>query len=157
MKVYNCGELIVDIQLNSTCVNLGGIIDDGNNILLPYEDREFLTSIASLFDDVVSETKPLWKEPDYEKSKCYFYIIGDQIELLVEALPKCYTVKEKKLILQAANQSIRKDGYSDYCEMLDRFDIIDNIVNTQNPMGEMCLYQLEMSAIEREVLFLTYE
>lgn len=149
MEVYSCNELIINTHVISKYIDFENVIQGDGGIMIPYSNKTFLCLIRSLIDDAAAK-QSVWKEPDYENSKCYFYITEDQINLLVEAVPKRYSASEKQIMLQNADQTIRDDGYSDYYEMLDMLCCIDEILSTSEPIGEMCLYEVKMSELEIE-------
>lgn len=151
MKILNCEDL-VEMPLNPGCINSKNAID-GNGIMLPYENREFKMVIRHLFDDVVKESGSSWTIPDYEKSKAFFYIINNEIYLSIEVLPKRFSANEKQSMLKAASQEEMNDGWSEDLRLMNMFDDIDDILNCSYPVGEVGIYELELTEDERKEVF----
>lgn len=93
-----------------------------------------------------------WKEPDFERSKAYFYISRGETKLVVEVYPKQYSAKEKHALLSVADNDEKENGRSAYFDLLNMFDDIDEILNCNCPVGEIETYRIELSEQEKKEL-----
>lgn len=157
MKIYDYDGIIADIKFDPRFINLDDVIDDDSNILLPYAEPNFLESIKCLMNNIALEADVLWKLPDYSRSKAYFYICKDCVDLSIEVFPKCYSGEERQYMIAAANRTLREDGISDYIEILNMFDEIDRIISTEDSIGEIRVYHLELNNEERDMLLTYYD
>lgn len=157
MKICNHGEIIVDVQLDMHFVSQDDVLDDGNNIMLPYKEPTFLNSIRPLMHDVIRQTGASWQVPDYQKSQAYFYISGGEINLSIEVFPKDYSDDERQSMLSKESKETRNDGWSDYFDLLNMFEDIDKILNEIDGVGEIYVYHLYLENEEKQKLFNIFE
>lgn len=147
MKILNYGMTIYEAPLNFDSINRNGVIE-GEGVMLPYENKEFLDSVHFLFDEVVRESGVSWSQPDYEKSRVYFYINEENVSITFEVLPKDFPAATRQMMIDASNKEEANDGWSDDLRLIAMFDDIDTILNSSNPIGVMGVYCVELTNAE---------
>lgn len=159
MKIFNNNSKeVADISLNIEAIEFEEIFENGEVVLIPYNDKEFLKDVACLVYDTVMTNEPDWMYPDYNNSKLALCINTDSenfnVGLSVEAIPPKYTEEEKNVILSKASKEpiLKGSDWNDYENWKEVFESAGKWHSKKNNCGEIYTYLIELQQDEQKLL-----
>lgn len=154
MRVFDQdNKEIANASLDMNSIQYNKILTDGETVLIPYVNAEFLKAVSYLVYDVIMTNEPDWMLPDYNNSKLSFFIAlnegGFDVQLSVEAIPCQYTEEEKQILLDEASKGEGIGGLNDYDIWLNIFASSEAWHSKQDNYGENWVYDMELTEEEK--------